>query len=296
MSFLDRVGACACFDPRDYRPFVVCDEIVGFVEPEFGTLLAGFPAVFLWTGRRLELSSALATANERTAAVDRVLRQLRARGLLGGWRDEPYPVLSSRSAAALLTVERAAVPRFGLVASGVHVNGFVHTEAGLQIWVGRRSLAKPTAPGKLDQIVAGGRPAGYTVQETLIKEAAEEASIPERLIRSARAVGTITYATRQPEGLRRDILFLYDLALPVGFAPVNADDEIAAFELWPIAKVIETVRDTDVFKFNCALVVIDFLMRHGYLDPDDADYVALAEGLRSLPVATARLMSAPGAA
>lgn len=293
MSFLDRVRACARFDPGDYRPFVVCGETVGFVEPEFGALLAAFPEVFQWTGGRLELSSTLKAADERTVAVDHVLRQLRARGLFGGWRDEPYPVLSGRQETALLTIERAAVPRFGLVASGVHVNGFVRSETGLQMWVGRRSLTKPTAPGKLDQIVAGGRPAGYTVQETLIKEAAEEASLPERLIRSAQAVGAITYATRQPEGLRRDVLYLYDLELPGDFAPVNTDDEIAAFELWPIAKVIETVRDTDAFKFNCALVVIDFLMRHGYLDPDNADYVALAEGLRSLPVATARLLSVP---
>ncbi|MFZ1413925.1 MAG: DUF4743 domain-containing protein [Defluviicoccus sp.] len=292
MSFLDRVRACARYDPCDYRPFVVEGETVGFVAPEFCALLAAFPSVFQRTSERLELSSALVTAAERTAAVDQVLRQLRARGLFGGWRDEPYPVLSGRSESALLTVERAAVPQFGLVASGVHVNGFVRSEAGLKMWVGRRSLTKPTAPGKLDQIVAGGRPAGYTVQETLIKEAAEEASIPEGLIRTARAVGTITYATRQPEGLRRDVLFLYDLELPLDFAPVNADDEIASFELWPIAQLIETVRDTDAFKFNCALVVIDFLMRHGYLDPDGADYVALAEGLRSLPVATARLMHA----
>lgn len=292
MSFLDRVRACARYDPHAYRPFIVEGEAVGFVEPEFGAVLADFPSVFHWTGARLELSSTLVTASERTAAVDQVLRQLRARGLFKGWRDEPYPVLSGRSEKALLTVERAAVPQFGLVASGVHVNGFVRSEAGLKLWVGRRSLTKPTAPGKLDQIVAGGRPAGYTVLETLIKEAAEEASIPEALIRTARAVGTITYTTRQPEGLRRDILFLYDLELPPNFAPVNADDEIASFELWPIAQVIETVRDTDAFKFNCALVVIDFLMRHGYLDPDRADYVALAEGLRSLNLATARLLLA----
>lgn len=292
MSFLDRVRACACYDPRDYRPFVVAGEAVGFVDLEFAALLAAFPSVFEWTGERLELSSALTTSPERTAAVDQVLRQLRARGLLRGWRDEPYPVLSGRSETALLTVERAAVPRFGLVASGVHVNGFVRSESGYKMWVGRRSLDKPTAPGKLDQIVAGGRPAGYTVQETLIKEAAEEASIPERLMRAARAVGTITYATRQPEGLRRDVLYLYDLEVPEDFVPVNADDEIAAFELWPIEQVIETVRETDAFKFNCALVVIDFLIRHGYLDPDEADYVALADGLRSLPVATAHLMQA----
>lgn len=296
MSFLDRIRACACYDPRDYQAFVVAGEIVGFVEPEFLALLAAFPHVFTVRGRGLELSEALTSSSARTAAVDGVLRQLRSRGLFSGWRDEPYPVCASRSEAALLTLERAAVPRFGIVASGVHVNGFVRSEAGLKMWVGRRSLAKPTAPGKLDQIVAGGRPAGYTVQQTLIKEAAEEASLPAALSQQARPVGTITYATRQPEGLRRDILYLYDLELPVDFVPVNTDGEIAAFELWPIERVIETVRDSEAFKFNCALVVIDFLIRHGWLDPDQADYVEIADGLRSGPVATMRLAQAAGLA
>jgi hypothetical protein len=35
----------------------------------------------------------------------------------------------------------------------------------------------------------------------------------------------------------------------------------------------------DDFKFNCALVVIDFLIRHGLIAPDHPDYVALVRGL-----------------
>jgi hypothetical protein len=46
--------------------------------------------------------------------------------------------------------------------------------------------------------------------------------------------------------------------------------------------VVETVRDTDDFKFNCALVVIDFLIRHGVVAPDDEpDYLTLVRGLRT---------------
>lgn len=44
-----------------------------------------------------------------------------------------------------------------LQAYGVHVNGYVETEAGLELWVARRSKDKPTWPGKLDHIVAGGQ-------------------------------------------------------------------------------------------------------------------------------------------
>ena len=83
----------------------------------------------------------------------------------------------------------------------------------------------------------------------------------------------------RPEGLRRDLLFNFDLELPANFEPVNTDGEISEFYLWPIEQVIEAVRDTDEFKFNCSLVIIDFLIRRGFIEPDHADYVELVRGL-----------------
>jgi len=42
------------------------------------------------------------------------------------------------------------------------------------------------------------------------------------------------------------------------------------------------VRDSFEFKFNCNLCIIDFLVRHGVIDPDnEPDYTALAHGLRA---------------
>jgi hypothetical protein len=95
----------------------------------------------------------------------------------------------------------------------------------------------------------------------------------------ARPVGAVSYCTERSEGLRHDVLFCYDLELPADFVPVNTDGEIAEFYLWPSDRVAETVRDSDDFKFNCALVVIDFLIRHGLIQPDHPDYVALLRGL-----------------
>ena len=42
------------------------------------------------------------------------------------------------------------------------------------------------------------------------------------------------------------------------------------------ARTVEAGGD---FKFNCALVVNDFLVRHGLIVPDHPDYVALLRGL-----------------
>ena len=69
----------------------------------------------------------------------------------------------------------------------------------------------------------------------------------------------------RPEGLRRDRLHCYDLLLPDDFVPHPADGEVEAFELWPLPRVIERVRDTDDFKFNVNLVLIDLGLRRGLI-------------------------------
>ena len=49
------------------------------------------------------------------------------------------------------------------------------------------------------------------------------------------------------------------------FRPRAADGEVEAFELWPIGRVMQTVRDTDEFKFNVNLVLIDLFRRLGLI-------------------------------
>ena len=218
------------------------------------------------------------------AAVNAVLLRLRDEGLIPGWRDEAYPVATGFHAAPLLKMERAAVPAFGVRAYGVHVNGYVETSPGsndgLKLWVGRRSRTKQTARGKLDHLVAGGQPMGLGLTENLVKECAEEAAIDESLARTARPAGFVSYVRENEEGVRNDVLFVYDLAVPADFAPRNTDGEIDAFFLWPIEQVVETMQAGEDFKFNVALVNIDFLVRRGLIAPEDTDYLAIVHGLR----------------
>ena len=76
------------------------------------------------------------------------------------------------------------------------------------------------------------------------------------------------------------MLFCYDLALPENFQPRPNDDEVEEFFLWPMARVLERLRDSDDFKFNVALVNIDFALRHGVLGPDsEPAYQEIAEAL-----------------
>ena len=95
----------------------------------------------------------------------------------------------------------------------------------------------------------------------------------------AKPVGMVSYTTVRPEGLRNDLLFNFDLYVPQDFQPVNQDGEVAEFMLWEIDEVIQRLCDTEDFKFNSALVIIDFLIRHGFIEADDPNYPDIVAGL-----------------
>ncbi|UMM63405.1 NUDIX hydrolase [Aristophania vespae] len=166
-------------------------------------------------------------------------------------------------------VDRALIPLLGLEAQGVHVNGLVKKNEKIFLWVAKRSAHKRLDPGKLDHIVAGGMNAGGTPDETVKKEAAEEASIPSELAEKAYKASIIHYAMARSEGLRRDRLHCYDLYLPENFIPRAADGEVESFALWPLEDVFDHVRNSDNFKFNVNLVLIDLFLRHNFFQPDD---------------------------
>ncbi len=281
MSFLDRIAECNTHDLADFLPFAIAGVRVGRVRARLARRLAAYDDVFTVGPDGLLLSPGLADPAARTRAVAPILRALAAEGAIGPWRGEAYAVGRRFGAEALMHLDRGAAPAFGVRAYGAHVNGYVRGRDGLRMWIARRSRGRPTWPGMLDNMVAGGQPAGLGLIENVVKEAGEEAGIPEALARTARPVGAVTYCQEVEERLRRDTIFCYDLELPLDFAPRNRDGEIEAFHLWPIARVMETVAETREFKFNCNLVCIDFFVRHGLTDPEDPDFVDIAAGLRA---------------
>ena len=280
MSFLDRIRVCQVFNPDDYIPFRVEGGRVGWLRPALAEALRRHEDVFAVSADAVDLAPDLVGFAQRSSAVATVVRSLIDDAVFNGWRGEPYAV-GPRFAEPLFTIDRGAVPPFGVRGYGVHLNGYVRRGGVVHMWIGRRSPTKRTAPNKLDQLVAGGQPAGLSPRENLVKEAAEEASIPRTVVLKAVPVGAITYCTEREDGLRNDVLFVYDLELPEDFKPHNTDGELTGFELLPIAEVMELVRTTDAFKFNCSLVVIDFLIRHGLIEPEHPEYLDLVAGLRS---------------
>lgn len=283
MSFLERIQAANRCQPSDFRPLCIGGRRFGYIRQQVADFLSEF-----WQFQVLQHSVELcpelvkASVEQRTVAIKPIAKALQQAGLSSPyWWDELYAVNTRYGESPVFLIERGALQALGICGYGVHLNGFVHTAQGIGMWIARRALDKPIDPGKLDQIVAGGQPADLGLKQNLIKECAEEASLPAALAQQAQAVGLISYCLQTREGLRPDIVFCYDLELPPDFVPKSADGEVDSFELWPIQAVLERVRDTVDFKFNCALVVIDFLLRHGMIDPDECeDYMMITQGLR----------------
>jgi isopentenyldiphosphate isomerase len=147
------------------------------------------------------------------------------------------------------------------------------------MWISRRADDKPTHPGMLDNMIAGGQPVGIGLMENVIKEAGEEAGVPPELAATARPVGALSYRHEEDNMLKPDVMFIYDLELPANFVPRNIDGETAEFRLLPVEDVLQITADTANFKFNCSVVNIDFFIRHGILTPEDADYVDILGGM-----------------
>jgi hypothetical protein len=118
--------------------------------------------------------------------------------------------------------------------------------------------------------------------DALIKESDEEAGIDEVVVRKyAKATGALSYVASLAHGWRQPkIAYNYDLPIPrdvdpTPFQPKPKDGEVEIFELLSVDQVISKMCQ-GLFMPNTALVLIDFLIRHGYLTPDnEPDYMEI---------------------
>ncbi|KAI9360043.1 NUDIX hydrolase domain-like protein [Zopfochytrium polystomum] len=249
------------------------------------------PDVFVIGDGRVELHDRLQTPHDRTEAVEGVLvswRDQKKFPSLKGWRSERYSVWGNGSSAAggsrtqvVMEVERAAAGLFGMRGYGCHVNGYV-TDSGtgqLRMWIAKRSLTKQTYPGMLDNLVGGGLAHGYDPRSNIVKECFEEAGITD--VSKLKAVSVINFFGYSTDrGLLPDTEYLYDIELPEGWEPVCQDGEVAGFSLLTIEEVKQHLAAGE-FMPESGLCVVDFLLRHGFVDASsEPDYVDISVGLR----------------
>lgn len=307
-SNLDLVNECDNFpyyqtDPKLYFAHVntyYALYVKDHPNTELGYLLPSVTEVFRglpdWRIDDEERSLTLVTGRteaERTQVVQATIRAMYATGyfkVLSKWRNELLPVFGPQG-EVLFSMERAASALFGITTYGCHMTAYVQgnedKEQQTRIWVPRRAANKQTYGGMLDNTVAGGIATGETPFESLVRESAEEASLPEELVRKkAKAVGTVTYfhirdqrAGGETRLVQPECQYVYDLELPEDVEPKPSDDEVESFELKTVEEVKESMRNGE-FKPNCALVLLDFFIRHGILTMEtDENYIEIVSRL-----------------
>ena len=294
---------------------------IGCVLPQAAQEFSKFPSFFSVTSEEVRLldqsgwfdgensNSSSLLVSKRSEALAEVLETMRKADsipALRGWRDEAFSVRESFHAPPKLIVERAAAVLFGVPAYGVFVNGYTCCKEEKQqsknknnnnrrrpthLWIGRRSPTKQTWPGRLDSLAAGGLGAGVLPRQAMVNECIEEAGIDaQSLEENLNAVSAVSYTGFNDDGwgLKRDVLYCFDLELAHDFVPVPVDGEMESFEKMPIQKVLEMlaepIRNDDdsdnLWKPNVGVVLIDFLVRHGILDADDPNFLELVDALR----------------
>ena len=255
-------------------PFYVREHAVGWLRPSFADQLRRWPHVFEVNDAFVTLKAQPDTPAGRSAAMAEVAKDLKKDGVIRGWRDELVSVATHYGAPELFRVERAASRHFGLMAYAAHMNGFVRRGGLAHCWVARRSPDKSIDAGKLDNLVGGRIAAGMSVDETLRKEAWEEAGISPGMLGDVNCLGAVRVEYSVPEGLHREILFVHDLWLPADFTPQNQDGEVSEIRCMPVEEVLQNLLTGD-FTLDAGTVMIDGLLRLGAVLPEDPQYLDL---------------------
>lgn len=225
--------------PSDWLRFHLGRWAIGHIAPAHVDAVRDALPLCHVSGQRLIWAAQDLTPAERSEMIGAAALRLRDAGLIPGWRHEdyrcelPHPGAQDLLGGELFRLERAAFRFFGLRSRAVHINGF--TERGL--WCGRRALSKPTDPGMLDNLAAGGLGAGEDLQLCAVRELGEEAGMApeatlalqlEGCLHSARVVG-LSEGEGAPLGWHDEILHVFKLRLPEDFVPHNRDGEVAEF-------------------------------------------------------------------
>ncbi|CEL08756.1 hypothetical protein ASPCAL11901 [Aspergillus calidoustus] len=307
---------------ENYYSFKVAGytEVLGHV-PKYIIRAFAFPDGWLVDHERQELILAPALDNSltesekaqrRTALMESTLKSMSQTptrreflALARKWRNETFPIYSTttpgKSKIRLLEIERSASALFGILTSGVQLTAYTTDPVTneLKIWIARRSRKKQTYAGMLDSAAAGGLESGMNPLEGVVREAVEEASLGENVVRKGvRCVGALSYYHVMPPSpsspsltepvsdgmkdgeeevgfLQPEIEYIYELHLDSTTQPKPGDSEVEGFYLWGVEEVKAALLRGE-FKLNSAIVVIDFFVRHGVITAEnESDYVEI---------------------
>lgn len=241
----------------------------GYLKPQHAKLLQSLGSDWVACARGLVWDTPDQTPHSRTLALDALATQLRSMGEIKGWRDEKFSHWHEDFSQLGLSakpdpnrpedfrMERAAFRFFGLHSHAVHINGFAPNG---HMWCGRRALSKSVDPGMLDNIAAGGLPAGESLFECGVREMAEEAGLSTALARTAQAAGQVRTCRQVSEGWHHETLWVYNLLLPEEVQPQNQDGEVSELMLLSPSEVVQAI-DENLFTVDAACVIAQAVLQ-----------------------------------
>lgn len=280
MNYIDHIKNLNNFREEKHIPLMIDNKQVGYIRDDNRAYILSH-SLFKEENGAIVIDKQFNTFESRNRVLDIFAKQAFADGKSNKYMNELYPIIETPTSKPLALVDRSVSTMLGLISFGQHLNGYVYKEGKMHMWIARRSYTKGYHAGKLDHIVAGGFPYGISAKDNLLKECDEEANIDEVLAREIKNVGFISYKHEYARGGKKDIVYCYDIELPQDFVPTCNDGEVEEFYLMPIEEVMSIVQNSNDFKDNCNLVLIDFFIRHGLIDSDFEDYIELGFGLKS---------------
>jgi 8-oxo-dGTP pyrophosphatase MutT (NUDIX family) len=276
------LAAARAHDPATRVPFMLAD---GAQRVAVGSVARAHVATLRRWPQWLDVHDAGVTLTAPVAArfdaLSHVNAALHADGLIRAWRDEPFALFDVNGRELGVSMERAATRFWGTLTLGAHCNGHVADADGraTHLWVARRAPTKPTDPNKLDNLIGGGVPAGQSPRDTVLREGWEEAGLQPAQMQGLQRGRVLRLLRDIPEGLQREWIHVYDLALPAGTVPQNQDGEVAAVALHSVAQALELAAG-DAMTVDAALVTLDFALRRRLFDA--AAQAALADAAAEL--------------
>ena len=252
--------------PEDAVPWYLggAQAATGRLTPAHAKALQNLSSHWTQTPSGLHWDTPERTHASRSQALAEFAKQLHDLGYVTGWRNEkfsywedhvigvgPQCLEPSSQLPAAFEMERSAFRFFGLRSHAVHVNGF--TNEG-HLWCGRRALTKPTDPGMLDNLAAGGLPVGESLQTCGVREMQEEAGIAEDLALSAVSHGKVSTCRSVANGWHHETLWVYNLLVPPEVTPINQDGEVSELTCLSPKQVLEAIA-SNAFTVDAACVI-----------------------------------------
>lgn len=279
MNFIPAIQIFKYANTKGFVPLHVGLACFGLVRPEIANALAEFPKVWVKKDNILYLHDSLHDAEVRTRAVDDVMRQLSAKGIIPMEPDyaafggtEWFPVGKQRKTNPLFKVRRFYSRFLGVQFDSIVVNGY-HKEG---YWMAKRSEHVDHAKGLYDSMIVGCIRAENSMEDEIIEEGASECGLPEELAQHVKPVSQMQFFWNDRHGnLVNEVFYIFDLDTgPVGFTPhVVEPHEVAGFVSVPFAEQLKMIEQGKLVKPEMMVTMLDFLLKHGHIPSDHPEFL-----------------------